>query len=30
MAASLARISELPPELRDGVRGRNARRVFGI
>ena len=30
MAPSLARIDELPPALRDDVRGRNARRVFCI
>jgi aminocarboxymuconate-semialdehyde decarboxylase len=30
MGPSLARIGELPPALRDDVRGRNARRVFGI
>ncbi|MBC7804358.1 MAG: amidohydrolase [Candidatus Parcubacteria bacterium] len=30
MAPSLARINELPPALRDNVRGRNALRVFGI
>jgi aminocarboxymuconate-semialdehyde decarboxylase len=30
MAASLARIGELPAELRDDVRGRNAQRVFSI
>lgn len=30
MGPSLARINELPPELRDNVRGRNAKRVFGI
>jgi aminocarboxymuconate-semialdehyde decarboxylase len=30
MGPSLARIDDLPPELRDDVRGRNARRVFGI
>ena len=30
MGPSLARINELPPELRDDVRGRNALRVFGI
>ena len=30
MAPSLARIGELPPDLRDNVRGRNARRIFGI
>lgn len=30
MAPSLARIATLPPELRDNVRGRNAKRIFGI
>ncbi len=30
MGPSLARIEELPPDLRDDVRGRNALRVFGI
>ena len=30
MGPSLARINELPPELRDNVRGRNAKRIFGI
>jgi len=30
MAPSLARIDELPPALRDDLRGRNAQRVFGI
>ena len=29
MAPSLARIGELPPALRDDIRGRNAQRVFG-
>ena len=30
MGPSLGRIGELPPTLRDDVRGRNAQRVFGI
>ena len=30
MGSSLARIDELPPALRDNVRGRTALRVFGI
>ena len=30
MGPSLARIGELPPALRDNVRGRNAQRVLGI
>jgi aminocarboxymuconate-semialdehyde decarboxylase len=30
LGPSLARIGELPPALRDNVRGRNALRVFGI
>jgi aminocarboxymuconate-semialdehyde decarboxylase len=30
MGPSLARINELTPELRDNVRGRNAKRIFGI